>query len=151
MKELKAIEVHKVDHVYPNTKRIYPRDEMQHALDVFMMRKEKGMNLVGEFGNPAENDPLRNVITGRMSTIDTSMVSHEVEKIWIDDYGVVRADVKTAGPFGLVLAGRISAGGVPKFGMRAIMADETVNGVIQPKPGTLAIVCFDLIDMQGGM
>lgn len=145
---LNNAELHRADHLYKNTNRYYPRQEVAAALFKTMPRIKTG-TLRGEFGKPEDKaTPMENGITNRLSRIEEQRISHQINKIWIDNEGVVRGKVVPTGPFGGELVEQIKTGKKPEFRMRAISQLELVDNKLQPQPGSLDIITFDIVDMK---
>lgn len=122
----------------PNAEGVLiPRSEMELVLSPgtsFMTRVSLGA-LRGEVG------PFKDIET-REVDIDESKVCHSIEKVWMSEDGIVHADVKAAGPKKDVFTNTPE----PKFGLRAFANFEKVGENFVPKPGSLDIVTFDLIN-----
>jgi len=145
---LNNVELHRADYWYENSNRYYPRIEVAKALFSVQPRINAGA-LKGEFGKPEDKaSALENVITNRLTRIDEQYVSHEISQVWIDNEGVVRGKVVPTGAFGGALVGQIKAGKKPEFRMRAMLQLESVDGKLQPQPGSLNIITFDIVDMK---
>lgn len=143
---LNNVELHRTDYLYENTRRYYPRQEVATALAKAMSRIHSGA-MRGEYGNPLKKTTeLENATTNRLCYVDEQHVSHEISQVWIDKEGVVRGNVTATGAFGGALIGHIKAGKKPEFRMRSMLRLENVDGKLQPQPGSLNIISFDIVD-----
>lgn len=144
MEIIKNAELLRTGYVYP-TGFMYPLEEVQHVLreDGGFQYRIKAGALRGERGQPQKpTDQSEGEFASRVLIIDETRVSHVIEKVWIDERGVVRGDVRPIGPYGQMLADSEE----PTFVLRGMMTLlNPINGVMQPKPGTMHIVTFDWV------